>query len=86
MKPVASMRSDVLYMSKHKCRFNPTYRYFDVNRQSGMGYVEYLVVTLAVVIALFAPLPGHGGDAVFDLVLEAIRNFGINSSLLLSLP
>ena len=59
---------------------------FDDHKQSGIGYVEYLVVTMIVIFILFAPLPGQGGDAVFDLVLEAIRSFGINSSLLLSLP
>ena len=59
---------------------------FNGHKQSGIGYLEYLVVTMIVIFILFAPLPGHGGDAVFDLVLEAIRSFGINSSLLLSLP
>jgi len=73
-------------MNKQECRNNTPLSLFDSGKQRGIGYVEYLVVTLVVVFALFAPLPGQGGDAVFDLVLKAIRNFGINSSLLLSLP
>jgi len=55
-------------------------------RQSGLAYVEYVVVTLGVVLTLFAPLPGQGGEAVFDLVMDAIRNYGRQSTLLLSLP
>ena len=55
-------------------------------RQSGLAYVEYVVTTLGVVLVLFAPVPGQGGEALFDLVMEAIRNFGQHSTLLLSLP
>ena len=55
-------------------------------RQSGFAYVEYVVTTLGVVLVLFAPVPGQGGEALFDLVMEAIRNFGQQSTLLLSLP
>lgn len=55
-------------------------------RQSGLAYVEYVVTTLGVVLVLFAPVPGQGGEALFDLVMEAIRNFGQQSTLLLSLP
>jgi len=70
----------------YKFTENISYRKSSAFRQDGMGYVEYLVVTLLVVFALFSPIPGQGGDAVFDLVLEAIRNFGVNSSILFSLP
>ena len=55
-------------------------------KQSGFGYVEYMVSTLGVLFMLFAPLPGQGGDTVVDYVMNAIRAFGQNSSLLLSLP
>lgn len=55
-------------------------------RQCGLAYVEYVVTTLGVVLVLFAPVPGQGGEALFDLVMEAIRNFGQQSTLLLSLP
>ena len=55
-------------------------------RQAGIAYVEYVVVTFGMVIALFAPLPGLGGEAVFDLVMDAIRNYGRQSTLLMSLP
>ena len=48
-------------------------------RQAGIAYVEYVVVTFGMVIALFAPLPGLGGEAVFDLVMDAIRNYGRQS-------
>jgi len=54
--------------------------------QAGIAYVEYVVVTFGMVIALFAPLPGLGGEAVFDLVMDAIRNYGRQSTLLMSLP
>lgn len=55
-------------------------------KQSGFGYVEYMVSMLGVLFLLFAPLPGQGGDTVVDYVMNAIRAFGQNSSLLLSLP
>lgn len=54
--------------------------------QSGFGYVEYMVTTLGVIFMLFAPLPGQGGETVVNYVMNAIRAFGENSSLLLSLP
>ncbi len=57
-----------------------------LTRQMGFGYVEYMVSTLAVLFMLFAPLPGQGGETVVDVVMSAIRAFGQNSSLLLSLP
>ena len=60
--------------------------HFAKYRQSGLAYVEYVVTTLGVVLVLFAPVPGQGGEALFDLVMEAIRNFGQQSTLLLSLP
>ena len=56
------------------------------HEQAGIAYVEYVVVTLGMVIVLFAPLPGLGGEAVFDLVMDAIRNYGRQSTLLMSLP
>lgn len=55
-------------------------------RQGGMGYTEYLITCLGILFLLFAPLPGGHGESVVDLVLQAIREFGQNSSLLLSLP
>lgn len=57
-----------------------------VRHQKGFGYVEYLVTTLGVLFLLFAPLPGNGGETIVDVVLHAIRAFGQNSSLLMSLP
>ena len=63
----------------HRARQHSSY-------QKGFGYIEYLVTTLGVLFLLFAPLPGHGGETVVDFVLNAIRAFGQNSSLLMSLP
>ena len=56
------------------------------NNQQGFGYVEYLVTTLGVLFLLFAPLPGYGGETLVDFVMNAVRAFGQNSSLLISLP
>ena len=52
--------------------------------QRGSASVEYVVVTLALVAVLFAPL-SDAGSAV-DLVLDAFRRFQDNSTFLLSMP
>jgi len=56
------------------------------DKQSGVGYAEYLVCLLGVLFVLFAPLPGQSGISIFDFVMNSIRTFGQNSTLLLSLP
>ena len=52
--------------------------------QVGAASVEYVVVTLAVVAVLFAPVSEAG--SIVDLVLVAFRQFQDNSTFLLSMP
>lgn len=53
--------------------------------QRGTVLVEYSVVTLIVVMALFIPLPGFQ-DSLINLVMDALRQFQSHTMLLLSLP
>lgn len=54
-------------------------------KQQGMVLSEYLVATLFVVIALFAPVPGLG-ESAFVYLLEALRSFQANTTYLMSIP
>lgn len=54
--------------------------------QSGAAAVEYTVVTLAVITALFVPLGGDGSLSGVGLLLQGLRNFQMHSTYLLSLP
>ncbi|MFK7860456.1 MAG: hypothetical protein AB8B64_16675 [Granulosicoccus sp.] len=58
---------------------------YSVSRQAGMVLSEYLVGTLFVAIALFAPVPGFG-DSAFVFMLEALRGFQANTTYLMSMP
>ncbi|MFK8078029.1 MAG: hypothetical protein AB8B84_15690 [Granulosicoccus sp.] len=53
--------------------------------QSGSAIVEYCVVTVVVVAALFMPLPGIDASLVTYLS-DALRLFQSHSTMLLSLP
>lgn len=53
--------------------------------QRGAVMVEYSIVTLVVVMALFLPLPGLQ-DSLITTVMDALRQFQSHTLLLLSLP
>ena len=55
-------------------------------RLRGSVYLEYLSVVLVLVFALFSPLPGTGGNSVFDFALGALKQFGSNTAQLLAMP
>ncbi len=55
------------------------------SQQTGHVMAEYVAVTIVMVIALFAPIPGTDQSAV-AMLMESIRGFHANSSFLLSLP
>jgi hypothetical protein len=57
----------------------------NINQQSGHVITEWLVVTLLITMALFAPIPGTDQSAV-AVLMEAIRDFHESNSYLLSLP
>lgn len=54
--------------------------------QRGAASVEYTVVTLMVIVALFIPLKGEGSLSGVGLLLQGLRNFQMHSTFLLSLP
>ena len=54
--------------------------------QKGSATVEYTIVTLIVITALFVPLGGEGSLSGVGLLLQGLRNFQMHSSFLLSLP
>jgi len=60
------------------------YRLYKLQR--GSAAVEYTVVTLIVIGALFVPLNGAGSLSGVGLLLQGLRNFQMHSSFLLSLP
>jgi hypothetical protein len=62
-------------------KVTPTLR----RRQQGSSMVEWAIVTLIMVLVLFAPIPGQNESAL-SLLMQAIRGFYANTSLLLSLP
>lgn len=53
--------------------------------QFGHVATEWVMVTFIMVIVLFAPLPGSEQSLV-GLMMQSIRDFYANLSLLLSLP
>lgn len=55
-------------------------------RQRGATSVEYAVVTLAVVSALFLPFGGEDGLSAVGLLLEALKGFQMHTTYLFSLP
>jgi hypothetical protein len=54
-------------------------------KQQGHVAVEWVIVTLVMVVALFAPIPGTEQSAV-GLMMQSIRDFHASNSFLLSLP
>ncbi len=54
-------------------------------KQNGNVSAEWAMLTFMVVMAFFAPLPGEN-QSIMAIVMEAIRGFYANMSLLLSLP
>jgi len=54
-------------------------------RQSGSAITEYCVVSLAVVVTLFVPLPLLE-DSLLDTAIKALKMFQANTQLLVSLP
>lgn len=57
----------------------------NIKDQAGSVIIEYCVVTVAVVVALFIPLPGIDAS-LLTYLSDALRLFQANSTLLLSLP
>lgn len=55
------------------------------SHQQGVVMTEYLVGTVGVAFALFAPIPGLG-ESAFVFLLDALRGFQANSTYLMSLP
>ncbi|MEE9424943.1 MAG: hypothetical protein V3V18_08170 [Methylococcales bacterium] len=56
-----------------------------LNKQRGSVSTEWVIVTMIMLLALFAPLVG-GNQSVMSLFMDALRGFHQNSSFLLSLP
>lgn len=54
-------------------------------RQAGSASVEYVVLTVAIVAALFLPLPGLG-ESLVSMMVTALRDFQANTTYLLSMP
>ncbi len=59
-------------------------RYFPYQR--GSVSMEWLLLTMAVLLALFAPLPGGDGRSVMAMFMDALKGFYMHVSYLLSLP
>ena len=53
--------------------------------QDGVVMTEYLVGSVFVAFALFAPIPGLG-ESAFVFLLDALRGFQANTSYLMSMP
>lgn len=53
--------------------------------QAGIVLTEYLIGTIFVTIALFAPMPGLG-ESAFVYLLESLRAFQANTTYLMSMP
>ena len=56
-----------------------------LKNQSGHVALEWVLVTLILTLVLFAPVTGDG-QSVMGMLMEAIRDFDRNRSLLYSLP
>ncbi len=73
----------------HRCVFKFTIRASKPvsykHYQSGSAMSEYLIGTAAVVIALFAPIPGLNESALVFMV-DALRGFQANTTYIMSLP
>ena len=56
-----------------------------ITKIKGHVAVEWALVTFLMTVVMFAPLPGSQQSLV-GLVMQAIREFYLNLSLLVSLP
>ncbi len=54
--------------------------------QQGFTSVEYVMVTLVVIGALFLPIPGAQGLTPVGMLITGLRNFQMHTTFLLSLP
>lgn len=59
--------------------------YSETNRQKGHVAIEYVIVTFIFIIFLFTPVTDDS-QSVVSLLMESIRNYDTNRSLLYSLP
>lgn len=73
-------------LSSSKVAFKGLVYGYASRHQTGAAAVEYTVVTLAVITALFVPLGGEGSLSGVGLLLQGLRNFQMHSTYLLSLP
>lgn len=55
------------------------------SRQRGHVVAEWVVVTMILIVALFAPIAGNG-QSVMGLLMESIQGFHKHNSFVLSLP
>ena len=55
------------------------------SRQRGHVASEWVLVTMILIVALFAPIAGNG-QSVMGLLLDSIQGFHKHSSFVLSLP
>lgn len=60
-------------------------KYFFSKNQSGHVTVEWVLVTLILILILFAPI-SNDNQSVMSMLMESIRDFDRNRSLLYSLP
>lgn len=56
-----------------------------MHRQKGSVAVEWTMVTFMLIVVLFAPVFGEN-QSIMGLLMDSIRGFYENSSLLYSLP
>ncbi len=56
-----------------------------MRKQQGNASVEYVMVCLILIVALFSPVLG-GDQSVMGLFMDRLAGFHENSSFLLSLP
>ena len=59
----------------------------NIKTRNSQGYVtiEYAIVTTAVTIALFLPIPGVD-ESMVDITLNAVKQFQAHSTTMLALP
>lgn len=55
------------------------------SKQRGHVVTEWVVVTMILIFALFAPIAGNG-QSVMGLLMESIQGFHKHNSFVLSLP
>lgn len=65
---------------------NYSQRHARKSSQQGAATLEYTVVTLMVIVALFIPVGGEGSLSGVEMLLQGLRNFQMHTTYLLSLP